>query len=199
VKLRLRAAVLLFAVAALVLWRSHLFVVARPGSVPRPLAVIESPRRSAARFDVILPLVPVGAERLSAGGTVLVVHYWAPWERHAARQAATLDSLAHLEQSAFPRDGARLRVVIVCFDPFPSLARYVARQRLRLPVLLDSRRELQAALPCPSVPFTYVLDPEGRVAVAQAGEVDWLGSGTRDALCSIAASQKVPAPAAVPS
>ena len=57
----------------------------------------------------------------------------------------------------------------MCFDPFPSVARYVARRRLALPVLLDLRGELRRQLRCPSIPFTYVLDAAGRIAVQQPG------------------------------
>jgi len=76
---------------------------------------------------------------------------------------------------------------VVCFDPFPSVARFVARQRLRLSVLLDTERRLRRALPCPSVPYTYVLDREGRIAVAQPGEVDWLAPGSLAALRALIA------------
>jgi hypothetical protein len=185
VKLRLRAALLLIAVAAFTLWRSQLFLVTRPGDQPRPLRVIAAASRKPARFDVILPVVPVGAAHLAPGGAVLIVHYWAPWQRHAASQAAALDSLSHLDALTAPPNGAALRVAVVCFDPFPSLARYVARQRLRLPVLLDARRALAGTLPCPSVPFTYVIDAAGRIAVAQAGEEDWLGAETRASIIAI--------------
>jgi hypothetical protein len=45
--------------------------------------------------------------------------------------------------------------------------------------MLDLRRELQAALPCPSVPYTWLLDARGRVVAAQPGEVEWLAPATR--------------------
>jgi peroxiredoxin len=78
-----------------------------------------------------------------------------------------------------------VHVAIVCFDPFPSVARFVARQRLRLNVLLDGDHQLRDALPCPSVPYTYVIDRNGRIAVAQAGEVDWWSQQTIEALRSV--------------
>ena len=78
-----------------------------------------------------------------------------------------------------------MRVAVVCFDPYPSVARYVARLRLRLPVLLDQRRQLAGQLACPSIPYTYVLDRRGRIAVEQAGEVDWLAPATRASLDSL--------------
>ena len=79
-----------------------------------------------------------------------------------------------------------MSIMIVCFDPFPSVARFVARRRLGLPVLLDLRGDLRAQLPCPSIPFTYVIDPAGRIAVAQPGRVEWLAAGTRRTLEAIA-------------
>ena len=161
---------------AFMVYRAQLFTVSRPGDRARPLALIAQSERRQVSFDVVLPQVPVGMAHLRDGGEALVVHYSAPWERHGADQAALLDSLRS------ELDPSRVRVVIVCFDPFPSVSRFVARRRLRLPVLLDGERRMRRALPCPSVPYTYVLDASGRIAVAQAGEVDWFAPETRAAL-----------------
>lgn len=171
----LAALVLVLAVGA-ALWRKDVLTHARPGAAPRPLSLIAAAERTPAPVDVVLPAVPVGMRRLSDGNGVLLVHYWAPWEQHARSQAALLDSLR--------RDPAieGVEIVVVCFDPFPSVARFVARQRLRLPVLLDGAGHLRAALPCPSVPYTYVLDRAGRIAAAQSGEVDWLNAKTTETL-----------------
>jgi len=185
-----RGALVALAVAALAVavWRAELFTVARPGDHPRALAVIDAAERRAVDFDIALPAVPVGIERLSAGGRVLLVHYWAPWERHSLAQASALDSMR--SDPAFER----LRVVLVCFDPFPSVARYVGRNRLGLPVLLDGRRDLAARLPCPSIPYTYVVDEAGRIAVAQPGEVVWRSPATRGALEGLLEEAQPPGP-----
>ncbi|HYM81407.1 MAG TPA: redoxin domain-containing protein [Candidatus Limnocylindria bacterium] len=174
-----RALMVTAAVAALGLWawRAELFTVSRPGDRPRALVLV--PERSPVGFDVVLPAVPVGMRRLRDGEGVLLVHYWAAWERHAREQIVSLDSLRRLPELE------RLQVVVVCFDPFPSVTRYVARQRLRLSVLLDGDHRLRAALPCPSVPYTYVIDHARRIAVAQPGEVDWWASATRTALLGL--------------
>ncbi len=189
-------AIALLAALALFAWRSQLFTVSRPGERPRALALIPRAARARVSFEVVLPAVPVGMDRLRESDGPLLVHYWAPWERDGATQAARLDSLR--------RDPAldRLRVVVVCFDPFPSVARYIARQRLRLRVLLEHDRSLRRALPCPSVPYTYVIDAAGRIAIAQSGEVDWFAAGTRAALDSLLAEpdDRAPAlPASLPS
>lgn len=172
-------------------WRSELFNVARPGDAPLPLAARPAAERTPVALDLVLPVVPAGMQRVRAGDEVLLIHYWAPWEHHSRDQSRDLDSLR--------RDPSLegLRVVIACSDPFPSVARYVARQRLRLPVLLDGPGELRRTLPCPSIPYTYVLDRTGRIAVAQAGEVDWWNPATRVTLRALLAevSGRPPSPA----
>ena len=186
-----RALLVAAAVAALAVtaWRAELFTVSRPGAHPSVLALTPVDQRAAADFDVTLPKVQVGMERLRAGRGVLLIHYWAPWEHHSLEQASRLDSLRR------GADLERLQAVIVCFDPFPSVARYVGRNRLRIPVLLDGRRALVTRLPCPSIPYTYVIDAAGRIAIAQPGEVDWLAPGTREALLRLLAEpDSAPAP-----
>ena len=176
---RLAALLLVLGALGLFWWRAELFTVAKPGDAPRALARSGAGETAPAAFDVSLPLVPVGVARLTPGGRPLLVHYWAPWERHSRLQVLTLDSLAR----TLPEGG--VRVAVVCFDPFPSVARYVARLRLHVPVMLDLKRDLQAVLPCPSVPFTWLLDPRGRVVAAQPGEVEWLSPATRALLLSV--------------
>lgn len=185
-----RGAIGTVAVAALAFtaWRSQLFTVSRPGERPRALEATRAGQRLGVDFDVTLPTIPVGMERLTAGDGVLLIHYWAPWERHSLQQATGLDSLRRTG------DVAGLRAVIVCFDPFPSVARYVGRNQLRVPVLLDGRRGLVIRLPCPSIPYTYVIDAAGRIAVAQSGEVDWLAPATTEVLRGLLAEPKVVPP-----
>ena len=181
----------LFALAVLgtLVWKAELFTVQRSGATPSPLALTPVADRPAATFDASLPMVPVGVRRLVPGQRVLIVEYWAPWMRHSGPQATMLDSL---RRSLPPGD---VEVALVCFDPFPSVSRYVGRMRLRLPVLLDLRKDLAAGLPCPSIPYTYVIDRAGRVAAKQAGEVEWLSAATRAALDSLRA-EPTPAPVA---
>ena len=154
------------------LLRLELYTVQRPGERPRPLTLIPAAAREPAAFDVVLPSVPVGTRRLTSAAGPLLVHDWAPWQKDGATQSSGLDSMIRLPRLA------GLAAVIVCSDPFPSVARYVARRRLRVPVLLDGPGALKRQLPCPSIPFTYILDAEGRIAVRQPGQVDWLSPTT---------------------
>jgi hypothetical protein len=182
---RPRLAVLLLALGAfgLFVWHAKLFVVSQPGPGVRPLERTDP--RTLADFGVWLPRVPVGVMRVESGRAAWLIHYWAPWERHGRAQALALDSLVR-EMPEFS-DG-RLQVAIVCFDPFPSVARFVARLRLTVPVVLDHDRELQRAVPCPSLPYTWVIAPGGGALVSQPGEVDWRSEATRTLLREIAKS-----------
>lgn len=170
--LRHVAVVLLLAIIGAIVWRSELWTVARSGDRPLPLALLPAAEQKLVHVDVVLPAVPIGSQHLTTGASVLLVHYWAPWERHSRVQAHTLDSLQRLPEMI------GVRIVVACCDPFPSVTRYVARERLRLNVLMDGPGELRRVLPCPSVPFTYVIDADGRIVVAQSGEVDWLAPET---------------------
>ena len=175
-RLRLAVPLTVIAVIAAAIWHAELIDVEHPAAPPRPLAAPASGTRRPLALDVTLPAVPVGMHHLTSGHQVLLIHYWAPWQRHAKLQIAALDSLRR------EPDLENLRVVVVCFDPFPSVARFVARQRLRLAVLLDGPGELRRSLPCPSIPYTYVIDGSGRIAIDQHGEVDWWAPETRATL-----------------
>jgi len=183
---RVAIPLLLVIAMAMWVWRAELFNVARPGEAPRALSARPPGTRSRAAFDVVLPAVPAGMQRVRSGDELLLVHYWAPWEQHSRSQAVALDSLR--------QDPALqgLRVVVVCSDPFPSVARYVGRNRLRLAVLLDGPGELRRLLPCPSIPYTYVVDRAGRIAVSQSGEVDWWAAGTRRTLQDLLGESATP-------
>ena len=178
-------AIALVLVAGVLLWRSQLVRLATVDH-PRPLAVLAPPARRPVPCDVVLPAAPVGMIHIQSGHHPLLLHYWAPWERHGRAQAAALDSLA--------RDlrASDLEIVLVCSDPFPSVARFVARQGLRLRVLLDGPGELRAQVPCPRLPHTVLLDRASRAAVVQSGEIDWLAPATRAAIERVLAE---PAPA----
>jgi AhpC/TSA family protein len=166
-------------------------VSARP---PHALAARPAAARPPAALDTTLPVVPFGAEHLQGGGQVLVLHAWAPWQRHATADAVALDSLATLEREH------GVRVLLVTFEPYMSVARWARRHRLRVPLLLDHERTLARQLTCPALPCTWVIDRQGRVAAVDPGEIDWLGAATRATLAGLAEENaERPPPAARPA
>ena len=185
-------ALALLASIAFMAWRAELWSVQAPGTGPSPLVLLPAEVREAVSFDVVLPSVPTGMRRLTDRDGAMLIHYWAPWEQGSRAQSRLLDSLSH--SAGFEH----LQVVLVCFDPFPSVARYVGRTRLKLPVMLDGEHLLSKALPCPSIPTTYVLDSSGRVVVRQSGTVDWWHPATI-AVLREAMAEPAPEPIPVPA
>ncbi len=182
----LAVAIILLGLGGLVIWRAELFTVSRSTHAPEPLQAQPREERAPATFDAVLPMVPIGMLHLDPRGGVQVIHYWAPWMRHATVQAVALDSL---RKSLPPGE---VRFAVVCFDPFPSVARFLRRNRLSLPLVLDHHHALTQALPCPSIPYTYVVDAEGRMAAVIEGEIDWLSPVTRATLLRLAREQAPP-------
>lgn len=176
----LAIAIMLLGLGGLVLWRAELFTVSRSTHPPKPLFARPIAERTAATFDAVLPMVPIGMLHLKPRGGVQVIHFWAPWMRHATVQAVALDSL----RKGLPP--GEIGFAVVCFDPFPSVARFLRRNRLGLPLVLDHHLALTRDLPCPSIPYTYVVDAEGRMAAVIEGEIDWLSPITRAALLRLA-------------
>lgn len=172
------AAIVLAAAAGLALWRAELYPVS--AAPPRPLDIIPAAARAGVAVDAMLPIVPVGTAHVSAGGRVLVLHVWAPWQRHAEADAIAFDSLATLERES------GVEMAIVCFEPYMSVSRWVRRHRLRVPVLLDHDRRLVRMLPMRALPCTWVLDRDGRLAAAASGDVAWLAPATARALRALA-------------
>ena len=80
---RAAIAALVIAALAVIVWRAELFTVSRPGLRARALVALPAEHRVATQLDATLPVVPVGMERLRAGRGVLLIHFWAPWERHS--------------------------------------------------------------------------------------------------------------------
>lgn len=171
-------------------WRSQLFTVSTSVTTPQALEFLPAEEQHDVSFDVVLQVAPVGLRRLEDGHGPLVIHYWAPWSPDALDEATALDSLGRTAT------GQSVEVLLVTFEPFPSVARYVGRHRLSTPVLLDTERELRAALPCPRIPYTYLIDRSGRVVGAQEGPVDWIGPRTIATLDSLAATTAPLPPAA---
>jgi thiol-disulfide isomerase/thioredoxin len=93
-------------------------------------------------------------------GRVVVVNFWATWCKPCKREMPLLDAL----NTRMQRAGS---VVGISVDRDPDrVARFVRENRLTLPVFVDGPDGLARAVDLEYLPYTVVLDADGRVAFA---------------------------------
>jgi len=97
-------------------------------------------------------------------GQVLVVNFWASWCAPCRDELVTMNRW----NDAWAQRGAR--VVAISIDKDAAKARRFAEQlKLSLTVLHDGPAGLARTLDIPSLPCTYLLDPQGRVVSVVRG------------------------------
>jgi thiol-disulfide isomerase/thioredoxin len=114
-----------------------------------------------------LPLIEGGVFRATeANGKVLVIYWWASWCPYCAQMSPRIEELW---RSARERD---LRVIGISVDSTIEAAReYRHRKGYTFPSAMVSAG-MQTTLPKPrGVPVVWVRGRDGRVAMAEAGEL----------------------------
>lgn len=128
--------------------------------------------------DLDLPRLDGGRFRLSeARGRVVLLNFWASWCQPCVDELPALERLAarHVEQG--------LQVMAVNFRQVDrTVSRFVARQGLALPVLLDTTGSVAEHWTVRILPTSIVIDRQGRAALVAIGDPDWTGAAARQAL-----------------
>ena len=100
-------------------------------------------------------------------GTTVVLNFWASWCGPCATEAPVLEEVAE-------RYRPRTDVVILGVDVEDlrgdALA-FVADHKVTYPSLRDGEDEARQAFQVPALPETFIIDPEGRIALKIAGAV----------------------------
>ena len=101
-------------------------------------------------------------------GRVVVVNFWATWCDACKEELPSLQRLR--ERLA----GRRFEVLTVNFGEFPEkIARYMEKEKVSLPVLLDTQKATAKGWKVGGLPMTFVVDARGRVRYSVFGERDW--------------------------
>lgn len=104
-------------------------------------------------------------------GRPVLLNFWASWCEPCRAEMPTLQALAELYGPE------QLAVVALNFKEAPAtVARFVQRTGLRLPVLLDREGAVARACAVKVFPTTLLIGADGRPRQRVRGELDWTGA-----------------------
>ena len=101
-------------------------------------------------------------------GRVLVVNFWATWCEPCR------DEMPSLQRLRDKLAGQPLEVITVNFgESAEKIAQFIGKERVTLPVLLDTQKETAKDWGVGGLPMTFLVDARGRVRYSVFGERDW--------------------------
>lgn len=101
-------------------------------------------------------------------GRVLVVNFWATWCEPCREEMPSLQRLR--EKLA----GRPVDVLTVNYgESREKIAQYLDKEKVALPVLLDTEMEAAKAWGVGGLPMTFLVDASGKVRYSVFGERDW--------------------------
>ena len=109
---------------------------------------------------------------------VIILNFWATW------CAPCLEEMPSFEARYRRYRSQGLTVLAVSLDKGNSskVQKFVDTHSLTFPVLLDSKGIAEKLYPSFTIPFTYVIDKQGRVAARVDGAKNWASDETFSAL-----------------
>ena len=102
-------------------------------------------------------------------GKVIVVNFWATWCAPCVKEMPSFETLYR----RFRSQGLTVLAVSLDKDRSAKVQEFVDKYKLSFPVLLDTEGVAEKLYPSFTIPFTYVIDKQGRVAVRIDGAKDW--------------------------
>ncbi len=101
-------------------------------------------------------------------GKVLVVNFWAVWCKPCREEMPSLERGSRWLE----RFGGRI-ITINMGDSPEMIRRFLEKNPVDLPILLDADAETSTNWGVTGLPTTFVVDPEGRFAYRVMGPRDW--------------------------
>jgi len=101
-------------------------------------------------------------------GNVVVVNFWATWCEPCRAEMPSLQRLQARMQ------GGPLRVLTVNYGEFPPrIEPLLKREKIELPVLLDTQKDVAREWNAGGLPITFLVDAQGKVRYWVLGERAW--------------------------
>ena len=103
-------------------------------------------------------------------GQVVVLNFWATWCAPCVEEMPSLQALHNSAETA-PRV-----IAVNVKETASTVRRFMAAQRINLPVVLDPQGDLARQWGVRVYPTTVLIGPDGRARWRVVGEVDWQGA-----------------------
>ena len=111
-------------------------------------------------------------------GKVIVVNFWATWCVPCIKEMPSFESLYRRYRS----QGLTLLAVSLDKGDSTKVQEFADKYKLSFPILLDTEGVAEKLYPSFSIPFTYVIDKQGRVVARVDGAKNWESSETFEAV-----------------
>ena len=102
-------------------------------------------------------------------GTPVLLNLWATWCAPCVKEMPSFETLYR----RFRSQGLTVLAVSLDKDRSAKVQEFVDKYKLSFPVLLDTEGVAEKLYPSFTIPFTYVIDKQGRVAARIDGAKDW--------------------------
>ena len=134
-----------------------------------------------------LNVVDLQGQRWSSAelsGQVVVLNFWATWCAPCVEEMPSLQALHNSAERA-PRV-----LAVNVKETASTVRRFMAAQRIDLPVVLDPQGDLARQWGVRVYPTTVLIGPDGRARWRVVGEVDWQGAEAREWLSELQRTEK---------
>jgi peroxiredoxin len=111
-------------------------------------------------------------------GKVIFVNFWATWCVPCVKEMPSFEKLYRRYRS----QGLTLLAVSLDKGDSSKVQEFADKHKLSFPILLDTEGVAEKLYPSFTIPFTYVIDKQGRVVARVDGAKDWESSETFEAV-----------------
>jgi len=111
-------------------------------------------------------------------GDVVVLNFWATWCTPCRIEMPSFEKLYRRYRS----EGVTVLAITLDKNSKNKINSFVDEYGLSFPILLDEKGEVERLYPSMTIPFTYIIDRQGRIVARVDGAKNWESSETFEAI-----------------
>ncbi|MBT6295170.1 MAG: TlpA family protein disulfide reductase [Nitrospina sp.] len=111
-------------------------------------------------------------------GEVVVLNFWATWCTPCRIEMPSFEKLYRRYRS----EGVTVLAITLDKNSENKIKSFVDEYGLSFPILLDEKGEVERLYPSMTIPFTYIIDRQGRIVARVDGAKNWESSETFEAI-----------------